>query len=204
MQVMLRFFVPSSIRIIYFFIDEMSNSNIPSSNTLIASVPLQSWRPGLRNTPWLAIAAILLAIVCLIASTITITASDNQPVSSWRVQPAVLLAIFSSLLNIALAFALSSACTIIWWRNALHGTTINQLYYIWNPTEHWRSLKSAISSGVDYKKIFFTTIIISIANLAMAPLFQRASSTRNGLFVKNVTLEVGMVEQLSPSYIGEV
>src|SRR5205823_10075042 len=99
---------------------------------------------------------------------------------------------------------LSSACTIIWWRNALHGTTINQLYYIWNPTEHWRSLKSAISSGVDYKKIFFTTIIISIANLAMAPLFQRASSTRNGLFVKNVTLEVGMVEQLSPSYIGEV
>src|SRR5207248_2388603 len=138
-------------------------------------IPSQSWRSRLRNTPWLAVAAILLTAACVIASAIIIVVSDNQPVSSWRVQPAVLLAIISSVSHLALGFVLSSANTIIWWRNALHGTTINQLYYIWSPIRHWRSLKSAIFSSIDYKKIFFTTIIVSIANLATAPLFQRAS-----------------------------
>jgi Protein of unknown function (DUF3176) len=135
------------------------------------SVSSQSWRPGLRNTPWLAVAAILLAVACLIASTTIIVASNNQPVSSWKAQPAVLLAIISSLSHFALGFALSGAGTVIWWRNASNGTTINQLYYIWHPIKHWRSLRSAISSGIDYKKIFFTTVIVSIANLATAPLF---------------------------------
>ena len=182
---------------------EMDNTKILSSSALNPA-PLQSWHPRLRNTPWLAMSAILLAIVCTIASAIVIVVSNNQPVSSWRVQPAVLLAIISSTSNLTLAFALSSANTITWWRNALHGTTISQLYYIWNPIRHWRSLKSAISSSVDYRKIFFTTIIVSIANLATAPLFQRASYVRNGLIAKNITFEASMAEWLPTSYIGEV
>jgi hypothetical protein len=165
--------------------------------------PSQLWRPGLQNTPWLAIAAILIAVACLIASTIIIVVSDNQPVSSWSIRLAVLLAIISSISHLALGFAISNARTIIWWRNALHRTTIGQLYYLWNPTRHWRSLESAIP-GIDYKKIFFTTIIVSIANLATAPLLQRAIYIQNGFITKDTTLEIGMVERIPAAHIGYV
>ncbi|KAI9857281.1 MAG: hypothetical protein M1813_008319 [Trichoglossum hirsutum] len=177
----------------------MGNSGIQSPRS-----SSQLWRPGLQNTPWLAVAMILIAVACLIASTIIIVVSDNQPVPSWRVQPAVLLAIISSISHLALGFAISDARTIIWWRNALRRTTIGQLYYLWNPIEHWRNLTSAISSGIDYKKIFITTIIVSIANLATAPLFQRATYVQNSLVTKGITLEIEMVERILAADIGEV
>src|SRR6266480_5447220 len=180
------------------------DTKTPSPTTTQVSQPPPPWRPGLRNTPWLTIGAILLAIACVIASASIIVASNNQPVSSWSAQPAVLLAIITSISHFALAFTLSTAKTITWWRNALHGTSISQLYYIWDPIKHWRSLKSAISSGVDYRKILYATVIVSIANLATAPLFQRASHTRNGFITKNISLDIAMVEQLPTAYIGLV
>ena len=73
---------------------------------------------------------LLLVLACMVACASIIAISDLQEVTSWKIQPTVLLAVLSSILNFALATTLSISVAIFWWRSALHGTTLERLHYI--------------------------------------------------------------------------
>src|ERR1700736_565899 len=87
------------------------------------------WRTSL---PWMAILLVLLVLACMGASAGIIIASNNQTVASWKVQPTVLLAVLSSVLNHALSTALYISVAITWWRSTLRGTTLARLHSIWD------------------------------------------------------------------------
>ena len=80
-----------------------------------------SGRPLLRKTPWPGIAAIGGMVSSLVASAVVIGVSHGNLVSSWAVQPAVLLAIFSASSNIAFNTALATGIAVRFWQRGNSG-----------------------------------------------------------------------------------
>jgi hypothetical protein len=86
----------------------------------IQSARGRPWRPGVRNSlPWLAAAALVSVVLLTIASVIVLAVSNGQPVSDWKIQLSVLIAIFSGAVNSALVYALYEGITIAWWLETL-------------------------------------------------------------------------------------
>ena len=98
--------------------------------------------------------------------------SNGRPVASWRVQPTVLLAIFTAVANSVLAFALAEGVALSWWNKALQGTTVSELHY------HWLIGTSVCAAFTRFRYSSFITgaSIMTVLVLADGPLLQRASS----------------------------
>ena len=90
------------------------------------------WQPGFRQTPWPAMVLAFIMLTCMGASAGVITVSNKQTVESWKIGPSVLLALLSSIWNYTLSALLGISIVVTWWRNALDGTTLESLHYIWN------------------------------------------------------------------------
>lgn len=125
------------------------------------------------------------------ASSIAIVYTSNtRLVGYWvpklpSVQPSVLLAILAGISNTSLDFLLTAGVAVVWWRSAVHETTLAQLHYIWNRGD-WAGLKrifNAFSSGFSVRKVMIATATISIAKIVNGPFLQRASHTGWGVSV---------------------
>ncbi|KAI4624563.1 hypothetical protein J4E83_004238 [Alternaria metachromatica] len=92
-----------------------------------------SWRTGFwRRFPHSGIFALVTALAASVSMIYIITASDGQPITSWKYQPTVCLAISYTIANIALQYALAQAVTIAWWAKALKGDAkVKDLHDIW-------------------------------------------------------------------------
>jgi hypothetical protein len=74
------------------------------------------WRPGFfTRFPWLGFAALILSLMCMAGGLFVLVSSNQQPVTSWTLQPTVILAILSAVFNASLAFALAQGAEISWW-----------------------------------------------------------------------------------------
>jgi hypothetical protein len=90
------------------------------------------WNPQfMQIRPVAEIFALARVCGCLLASLAILAASNNQPVSSWTVQPTVYLAIASAAGAAAIRFAKDRAEPVAWWNRALHGSTIHALDSQW-------------------------------------------------------------------------
>jgi hypothetical protein len=74
---------------------------------------------------------LIIALLCLAGRVVLLMISNGQAVSSWRVQPTVLISIFSTVANSCLAFALTEGLAISWWNKALKGSTLKGLHERW-------------------------------------------------------------------------
>ena len=93
----------------------------------------EAWRPGLfRRIPWLGLISLVIPVICMAVSIGVLTKSNGQLVTTWRVQPTVILAIASAAANIALSLALAQGVTVSWWYKALRGGTVADLHRYWN------------------------------------------------------------------------
>jgi hypothetical protein len=87
------------------------------------------------------------------ASAGIIVASNSQTVSSWKIEPAVLLAVLSSVWNYSLGVVFGISVSITWWRTASRGTTLESLHYIWNQGAVLNPISALRSSAAARKVI---------------------------------------------------
>jgi hypothetical protein len=168
-----------------------------------STAPLPAWQPGLRHTPWPAIALLLIILACMGASACIVAISDQQAVASWMVQPTVLLAVLSSIFNFALGIALSMSVAIAWWRSALHGTTLARLHYIWDHGTGY-SFAPALKSGFDARKVVLITAIIAIVEFVNNPLLQRTTQNTTQNVITNETMKMDLVQRLPDGWTGYI
>jgi len=138
------------------------------------TAPNQGINPErLQKVPWLAMASLLIVLICISTSAI-IVASNKHTVASWSTQPAVLLAIFSSISNFALGTAFSIAVVVVWWLSAVAGAPLSQLHYIWDRGEGF-SFFSAFAAGGKARKVVLATFFMATVKFVNNPLLQRAT-----------------------------
>src|SRR5205809_3046659 len=150
---------------------------------------------NLRQTPWMAIILFFLALACVAASAGIIIISNDQSVALWKVQPTVLLAVLSSVLDHALSAALSISVAITWWRSALRGTTLASLDYIWGHGTGSRFIPN-IFAGFDANKVALVYVLVAIAKFVNNPLLQRATQIVAQDIVTNDTIMLDLTQRL--------
>ncbi|CRG91996.1 hypothetical protein PISL3812_09050 [Talaromyces islandicus] len=144
-----------------------------------------------QRTPWPTLILIVLMMACKTALAVIIVVSDGQAVSSWRVSPAVLLALLSSLWSSSLALVLTMSTTITWWRSASEGATLETLHCIWKRgLSIWHL--SALRSSAVVRRVVLVAWIVIISQVTNNSLLQRATQTAlsQRYFVDNMTLDV--------------
>ena len=183
------------------------NMDKPHFSTSSAAVECQSSMPlrqgGFRKFPWLLMLLMLLMLACMGAIASIIVVSDRQPVNSWKIEPAVLLAFTSSVWNYAAGSMLAIAVTISWWRNFARGTTVRSLHYIWNRgagLNHFNSLRA----GADARNIVLLASLIVLVQAINNPLLQRSSHINAKSVTVEDTISLGMVSQLPDGWLGRI
>ena len=178
----------------------MKESTIaPNQMTDPASRPKEE--SSLPKSPWLALVSLLIVLICVGASASIIVVSNKRTVASWRVQPAVLLAILSSVSNFALGTAFSIGIVVTWWRSAVKGASLKQLHYIWDRGEGI-SFFSAFAAGGNARKVILAAFFIAVVKFVNNPLLQRATRQRVEEIVVQETIRLNVVQNLPEGWFG--
>lgn len=161
--------------------------------------PITRWRPGLRYFPWIGGLSLAAVFALIAAAVAVIVVSDNKAVTSWRLEPAVLLAAISSVLGGAMSICFSQGAAIAWWRATLHGATLIDLHHMWNfgrasfyPTSQWSRV---------IVKMALVAAITTLAAIVNNPLLQRATRVVNGFTTSEPSLSMDLMDNpLAQSY----
>ena len=138
------------------------------------------------------------ALFGILAGTLVLYFSDNQPVDEWTVQPTVYLAIASAATNIFLHFALTEAVTIAWWCRAMKPTTsFADLHRNWNTGQ---SVWAAATSGLKFNNIALASVLIALVPVN-GPLLQRASRIDQGHFERETLVTIPIAEVIPEAYV---
>lgn len=154
------------------------------------------WKSGFfQNVPWLGFAALLIAVLCTAAAPVILILSNGKTVESWPseslpVQPAVLLAIFTSAANALLLFALRRGATIAWWLKMLMGADLNECHRYW---AYGISVWKSMTAGTHFNKVALACIFAALV-VVDGPLMQRASTTST----TNINNPITFMVALSP------
>jgi Protein of unknown function (DUF3176) len=163
-----------------------------------AEVQPYVWRPGMRRAPWSSFLALFVVLLCVPASAAILVVSNGH-VADWKIQPSVLLGIVSGVGNSALLYALWKGVDVSWWRAVLHGTTLEHLNRIWFSGT---SVKSALFSIRDVKKIGIASILTAIAGIVVSPLLQKASHPKLLTVAQDVEMQLYIPKQLPTGFAG--
>ncbi|KAL8695341.1 MAG: hypothetical protein Q9218_000100 [Villophora microphyllina] len=172
----------------------------PFENT--PPTPRKLWNPSiLRRLPWKGFGAMLGAIAAVSGAIVVLMLSDRRPTASWSLQPAVYLAIASTLANVFIHFALGQAICVAWWRRATQPTTkISDLHRHWN---YGDSLWASLTSGRQMNVIALASVLVAIVPIN-GPFLQRASRVGLGKFVHDSPVQIQIAQQLPLGYTGIV
>ena len=156
-----------------------------------------------QQIPWLALMSLLVVLMCLGAAVGIVIVSNNQTVESWKIQPAVLLAILASVSNLALGTAFSGGVVVTWWLSAVNGTSLTQLHYIWDRGEG-TTFKPAFAAGGNARKVALTAFVIALVKIATNPLLQRATHQRIEEITTQETVQLRLSQYLPAGWTGSI
>jgi len=159
----------------------------------------------MRKTPWIGVFSAVAMMVCTVAAGVVVAASHNGPVESWKVQPAVLLAIISAVSNIAFGSALATGIAVQFWlyasRDGAH--QLSQLHYIW---DHGRGLGfiPAVRAGRRARTVALLATLAYVAQFASGPFWQR--SVHQGTVSRETpqTLSMDMSRHIQDGLLGTI
>jgi Protein of unknown function (DUF3176) len=175
--------------------------NQPVSRSVETHEP---WSPGVfARLPWLGFAALFGSILGIAASIGILIASNDRPITEWRIQPTVWLSVASTASNIMLHFALSEGVNVSWWRRAmLPQTQLGDLHRNW---AFGNSIWAATTAGRYVNLIAVASILTAIAPINN-PLLQRASRVSAGRVevISPVNLKVGIAPAIPKGYTGYI
>lgn len=126
------------------------------------------------NTPWMGILSLAGMMTCVITSAIVVGVSHNKAVASWKIQPAVLLAVLSGTSSVLFACALEAGIAVRFWLGASSHTSLSQLHYIW---DHGRGfgLIPALRAGSKARNVALLATGAYILHFLASPLLQRST-----------------------------
>nr|KAK5436956.1 hypothetical protein LTR18_009321 [Exophiala xenobiotica] len=162
------------------------------------------WSPGsVARLPSLGFAALVGAVLCIAASAGILIASNGRPITDWRIQPTVWLAVVSTAFNILLHYGLSEGINVSWWRRVMQPQIqLGDLHRNW---AFGNSLRAAVTAGRYVNIIAIASILTAIAPINN-PLLQRASRVAVGHteVVSPVTLKVPIAPAIPRGYSGYI
>lgn len=176
-----------------------STRNLLPSHGRPSQSSIRQQNPG--KTPWLAILCIILLMASVVVSIAIVSLSHHQPVASWKISPAVLLSVMSSIFVLTLEVLVAIGLTICWWRSAANGTTLKRLHYIWDGS-NLLNLVPATMAGVDTRKVALIAVVIAVAKFATGPLLQRSTHSGNHLVGEDVTIKMHIAQQIPDGWFG--
>ena len=144
----------------------------------------------------MAAGALILTLASIATSIGVLAGSDNRPITEWRFQPTVYLAIVTTVANVCLHYAFAQSVTIAWWRTSLRGTTINELHRTY---QYGNDFLAALLGLRHLSLISIACLLVTISPIN-GPLMQRASqiTTRGG--ATQTTLKLSMAEEFPFGY----
>jgi len=158
--------------------------------------------PLFRKTPWPGITAVVGMALCLVASAVVIAVSQDDPVASWKVQPAVLIAIFSGTSNTVFNSALATGIAVRFWLSASRGVKLSQLHYIW---DHGRvfGIGSAMRAGPPARTVAIFALLANAMQFVGAPLLQRATyQTLQHQHIPNESVSLDVAQTIPDGWFG--
>lgn len=149
--------------------------------------------------------AALLSIALLTGAAVgVLLASRGSPNERWKlknvqIQPQVWLSVLSTIMDGLTMFALAKAAEITFWRRAARGTTLRDMYNLYESQSILGALKNILSLRGD--KLAAVSLLCLVSALR-GPLFQRAS-TIDGDAMLNTTgnLEVKVAQLIPPNFL---
>ena len=169
----------------------------PTPHVSPAQAP--TWRPGfLGRFPWVPIAALLICIICTIASAVALVKLNGQSIEIHQKlrQPSVIVSITSAIYKLALGYALAEGAMIFWWNKAVKGSTVKDLSRAW---EYGQGFKGAVLSGKHVNFLAVATVVVTLC-AAVGPLLQRATSVVVATTTHNITLSGHVASELPQGY----
>lgn len=154
-----------------------------------------------RQTPWLAFFCIFILLGSIVVSIAIIASSNNRPVKSWKIQPAVWLSIMSSIFTLTLEALVAMGLAICWWRSVAHGTTLKRLHYI-SGGSNILNLVPAVIAGADTRKVALTVAVIALSKFASGPLLQRSTHAKISDVETDVAMKMHIAQQLPDGFYG--
>ncbi|KAH7092449.1 hypothetical protein FB567DRAFT_238065 [Paraphoma chrysanthemicola] len=142
---------------------------------------------------------ILLGLIPLsiLAAFLIVHMADGDAISSWRISPAVLLALISSLVNICLGTVLSFGVAVRWWCavSRERGTTLKSLHLIWERGAGV-GLWSALKIGKDARRVALAALVVAGVKFGANPLLQNALATNRVDVVDKMNMTIGMADRI--------
>jgi uncharacterized protein DUF3176 len=152
-----------------------------------------------HQTLWRAIAYSLIIGICMAAAIAIVAASDKRDVSGWHVKPTVLLAIVSSVLNLALPAAETLGVAVAWWRASYRGAKLKTLHHIWQHGTGGNPLPALLGES-SARKVLITTVVIGSIRFISSPLLQRATGVELQDQYTNETFKLDIAQRIPDGY----
>ncbi|KAK4449835.1 hypothetical protein QBC34DRAFT_437891 [Podospora aff. communis PSN243] len=145
--------------------------------------------------------AVMCLLGCAAASGIVVAVSHNGLVSSWSIQPTVLLAIFSAISNIAFSAALAAGVAVRFWLSVSQGVDLAQLHYIWD-RGRVLSLIGAIRSGPEARKVALLASLAYMVQFSSGPLLQRSTYQDTSQVVTTEQMSLNIASRIPDGWFG--
>ncbi|KAN0070590.1 hypothetical protein V8E54_011459 [Elaphomyces granulatus] len=159
--------------------------------------------PHIRWVPWPVMASTIVIAAYLTASTCVVVISNNEVVESWKIPPAVLLAIFSSILGFALNSMLAIGVSITFALSVRKHSNVSQLHYIWAHSQI-TSLISCLKAGPNARRTALTAILVYVAQFINNPLLQRSTHQAIQDSVSEVTMKMDLATTIPDGWGGTI
>ncbi|KAL9094281.1 MAG: hypothetical protein Q9165_003421 [Trypethelium subeluteriae] len=152
----------------------------------------------LRKGPLLGLCALVFQLLTIPASFLVLAMSDGRPVTSWKFQPTVYLAIMTAIGNSVMRFAAVQGCMIVWWTHAMRGTTFAQLHQDWKMSI---GAVGALTAG-RYTNFIAVASLCATFVIVDGPLLQRASSVISKTPAEPVSLHTLLSPEIPAYFTG--
>ena len=169
-------------------------------NSVSAWTSRSPWNPALiYRLPWLGFAALLGVLVGAASSAAMVVYPNGKPTLEWSVQPAVYLAISSTITNLFLCLALSEGINVAWWRRATkENTKIADLHRHWS---FGNSFWAAVVSGRHFNLVALASVLVTLGPIN-GPLLQRALPVTLGHFSRSLNVDIKIAQIFPDGYTG--
>ncbi|PVH69318.1 hypothetical protein DL98DRAFT_176909 [Cadophora sp. DSE1049] len=158
-------------------------------------------RPGLfkaahdTTIPWGSVGLLAISIISIIAAGVTLRLLENQTTSHWYSQPAIILAVISSVFNVSTSVATTFGVAVLWWRAASQGTQVRNLHLIWDRGMGVEFF-SAFMGDSKTRRTAIAALVVAVARFSSGPLLQRAVGQTGDLDTRMIPLKLWFAETL--------
>jgi len=152
--------------------------------------------------PWTGATSLFAVAACTASAATVVFVSDNQAPKTWKVEPSVLLAIFSAVSNLAFNSALAAGVAISFWLCADRGTTLSQLHYIWSRGKGF-DLFPSIRVGSSARRVAIIATLTYVVQFASGPLLQQSTQLVSMERVSDELLHLDLAQKIPDGWMGD-